>query len=311
MDFKFPSTQLDALSRSTVTFIGRTRIPLINMKSRRLLLLALLVIVVPAAGPSMGKPSTLRMGSAHPSSTDLLCNEGKIICVSRSVAHSLVSNPFGLEVLVNSPDDIELDWEIEDSTGQVLESSSTYDDIDLPTRHSSPKNTLHIHGFLFEPAKSQTGTLTLSPSRFSISTGKVDLPAFKIPVQLTTAKTLVTWLEPEDPEALQRAVVEWVESEDHPEFRPKLKLLPRQVAIMRVESDAITGAIAEAVLRHIGGQDPWHVTYWHQDGSTAHVTIQGSGWAGVTYYLTEVSYLIKESVLNLPGIKTFIFDQAK
>jgi len=154
------------------------------MKPRRLLLLALLVIVVPAAGPSMGKPSSLKIGSVHPSSTDLLCNEGRIICVSRSVAHSLISNPFGLEVRVNSADDIELDWEIEDSTGQVLHSSSTYDDVDIPTRHSSPNPTLHIQGFLFKPAKSRSGTLILSPSRFSVSIGKTDLPAFRIPVQI-------------------------------------------------------------------------------------------------------------------------------
>lgn len=281
------------------------------MKPRRLLLLALLVIVVPTAGPSMGRLSIFKTGSAHPSSTDLLCNEGRIICVSRSVAHSLISNPFGLEVRVNSPDDIELDWKIEDSTGQVLESSSTYDEIDVPTRHSSPKTTLHIQGFVLKPAKSQSGTLILSPSRFSVSIGKTDLPAVGIPVQLTTAKTLVTWSEPEDPEALKRAVVEWVDSEDHQEFRPKLKLLQRQLAIMRVESDAIIGATAESVLRNSDGQGPWHVIFWHQDGSTAHVIIQGGAWAGVTYYTKKVSYLIEESVLNLPGIKTFIFDPGR
>jgi hypothetical protein len=41
-------------------------------------------------------------------------------------------------------------------------------------------------------------------------------------------------------EALERAVVEWAESEDRHEFKPNLKLLPRQIAIMRVE-DAIIG----------------------------------------------------------------------
>jgi len=75
---------------------------------------------------------------------------------------------------------------------------------------------------------------------------------------------VVTWLEPEDPEALRRAVVEFADSEDRHEFKPNLKLLPRQIAIMRVESDAVIGATAESVLRHSDGQGPWHATYWHQ-----------------------------------------------
>jgi hypothetical protein len=50
------------------------------------------------------------------------------------------------------------------------------------------------------------------------------------------------------------------------------------------------------------------VTDWHQEGNTAHVKIAGDGWAGVSYYLMEVEYLIRKSVLNLPGIEKFVFD---
>jgi hypothetical protein len=49
--------------------------------------------------------------------------------------------------------------------------------------------------------------------------------------------------------------------------------------------------------------------HWQQSGSIAHVTLVGDNWAGVTYYATEVSYLIQESVLHLPGVTKLIFDK--
>ena len=35
----------------------------------------------------------------------------------------------------------------------------------------------------------------------------------------------------------------------------------------------------------------------------------GRRLAGVTYYATEVNYLIEKSVLNLPGVKKLVFDR--
>ena len=259
--------------------------------------------------PSMGQPVFDNDAAQAPGSVDLICSEGRIICVSRSVAHSLISNPLRIDVYVNSPDEIEVDWEIDDGTGQVLESSSTYDYPDTQTRDSSPTKILRVQDFIFTPAKSEGGTLILRPSRYTVATGKVDLTDIKIPVRLTTATTLVTTMEPEDPQAIGTAVIERTNSNDPSEFDPKLKLVPHQDTIMRIGDDAIIGATAEAVLRSGGGgQSPWHVTDWHQEGNTAHVKIAGDGWAGVSYYLMEVEYLIRKSVLNLPGIEKFVFD---
>ena len=105
-------------------------------------------------------------GFAAPGSKNLLCNEGRIICVSKSLTNSLIANPFRIDVDVSSADEIEVAWEIRDGTGQVLESASTYELVDVPTRHLLPRSTLHIQGFIFTPAKSQYGTLILSPSPF-------------------------------------------------------------------------------------------------------------------------------------------------
>lgn len=241
-----------------------------------------------------------------------LCTKDEIICVSKTVTDSFVNNPFRLDVQVNSTDDIDVAWEIRDSTGQVLESSSTNDYVNQPTEDFALGRTLHIQAFIFTPARSERGTLTLTPKRYSIQTGEVNLPGAAIPVRLTTAKSTVRILEPAKPDELKGAVSDWVQSEhheDHPEFKAKLKLVARDIEIMRLNRTEILGATVAAVLRSWPGQGSWHLAHWQQRGSTAHVTLVGDGWAGVTYYATEVSYLIQESVLHLPGITKIIFER--
>lgn len=255
------------------------------------------------------EPSTISDTRADSISKDL-CSKGKIICVSESVTNSLVNSPFRIDVQVNSADDIEVAWEIRDSTGQVLESSSTGDYVDQPTQNFSLGRVLHIQAFIFTPAKAGRGTLTLTPSRYTIQTGGVNLPGITVPVRLATATSTITILEPKNPDDLKDAASEWVQGEKHPEFDPKLKLVARRIEVMQFAPAAIIGATAEAVLRSWPGQGAWHVVGWRQSGSTAHLTLVGSGWAGVTYYETEISYLIKQSVLNLPGIKKIVFDGA-
>ena len=215
---------------------------------------------------------------------------------------------FKIDVQVNSADDIYVAWEIRDSTGQLLESSSGYDYVNQPTRDFTPGRTLHVQAFIFTPAKSERGTLTLTPSRYTIQTGGVNLPGLTIPVRLTTAKSTVTILVPKNPNELKGAASDWLQSGDHSDFDPKLKLDARKIEIMRFDRDMIIGATVEAVFRSWPGQGPWHVTHWRQIDSTAHVTLVGANWAGVSYYATEVEYLVKKSVLHLPGITKLIFD---
>ena len=265
----------------------------------------LALLLVPLAAVEYGSARQIPTSGA---SSYGLCSKGRIICVSDSVANSPIENPFRIDVQVNSTDDIDVAWEIRDNSGQVLESSSTFDYAGQPTQNSRAGRTLHIVAFIFSTTKTQQGTLTLTPSRYSIETGLISLTGITIPVRLTTAKSTVTILEPANSEELKRAVTEWVEGEHRGEFNPELKLIPRHIEIMRFDKAAIIGATAEAVLRSFPSQGQWHVMHWQATGSTAHVTFAGGGWAGVTYYLTSVSYLIEKSVLNVPGIRKLVFD---
>ncbi len=238
-----------------------------------------------------------------------LCAPGRVICVSSSVTNSLIRNPFRIAVQVNTADDIYVAWEIRDGTGQVLGSDSTGNYVNQPTEDFTIGRTWRIQSFIFTPAKAEQGTLTLTPSRYTIQTGGVDLPGIKIPIRLTTATSKVTILLPEHPDELQNAVNDWVDDVTHTKFDPKVELKEREIEIVRFDRSAIIGATVEAVLRAWPGQAPWHVTRWRQTGSTAHVVIVGGAWAGVSYYGAGVGYLIEKSVLHLPCIKKFVFDQ--
>jgi len=246
------------------------------------------------------------------SPANLLCSEGKIICVAESVERSLIANPLKLDVTVNSSIAIEVNWQIVDSNGKILDSSTPGEYIYDPTASPRSANPLRIQDFIFTPATSAKGTLILNPSRYTVTTGWSDLPGIQIPVRLTTATTMVTVLEPENPAALTSALEEWMDEEHHrtPDFAPTLKLVPHGIAIMRVERNAMVGATAEAVFRSFPGQSPWHARDWSQAGNTAHITIDGDGWAGVSFYMMEVTYRLEKSVLNLPGIKKFVLDTA-
>lgn len=239
-----------------------------------------------------------------------LCTQGRVICVSDSVGNSLISNPFRIDVQVNSPDEIFIAWEIRDGTGRMLEANSTYDyTVTEPGRDASIGRMVRVTVFIFATAGAADGTLKLTPSRYTAQTGEVDLDSLTIPIRLNMVTSTVTILEPANPEVFKGAAAEWVEGETHPEFKPTVKLVPRQITILHFDQKDLIGATAEAVLRSWAGQGGWHVTDWQKDGSTAHVTLEGGGWAGVTYYATEVTFLIKQCLLNLPGIKNIVFDR--
>jgi hypothetical protein len=111
-------------------------------------------------------------------------------------------------------------------------------------------------------------------------------------------------LGPEDPGALKSEVEAWLGEPRHDShaFNPRLNLVPQKIAIMQIQPNAIIAATAEAVLRSNPGQTPWHVTDWSQKGSVANIEFHGDTWAGSSSHFMEVSYLIRKSLLNLPGI---------
>jgi hypothetical protein len=142
--------------------------------------------------------------SALPGDGQLLWNEGRILCVPANMANSLISNPLKITVIVNSADDIQIDWELDDGGGKLLEAVSQYDDYDSQNPVWSTSRAVLVQGFISRPSESERGTLTISPSRYTIGNGTEDLPKLRIPVRLTTATTTITILTPADPKSVRR-----------------------------------------------------------------------------------------------------------
>lgn len=256
--------------------------------------------------------SCLSKGEDVPPKGKLLCNEDKTVCVAASVSSSLLANPLRFDLQVNSPG-VELKWELRDSTGQVIDAKSTEERMDWQDKHS-PKQTLHILDFILKPATSGRGTITLTPTLYiwkgytTIGGGK-SLPELSFPVRLTTARSVVTILKPEDPDAFQDEVYEWADSDEPRQpFKTNIPFKPVHIEVMRFNPNAVIGITAAAVLDRNPGQASWYVTHWSRAGDIAHIGIEGGDWAGVYHYATLLDYLLEESILALPGIKHFVWD---
>ncbi len=234
-----------------------------------------------------------------------LCNDARTLCVS---AAATISNPMRIDVkTANLPGRFQLVWQIDDSTGQML-GGSTPGEYDSE-RDQDASGTFHIQDFLFMRAAADHGTLVLH-ARGAPDTE--DFAELRVPVRLPTGSSEVTTLTPEDPDALRAALVEWTD-QPHREgavFDPPLKLVPQRTTIMRIPPDAQIGATAEAALRAHPGQAAFHVKDWTQENGTAQVELKGEGWAGVSFYLLEVEYLVRRSLLALPGISAVEFGGA-
>jgi hypothetical protein len=97
--------------------------------------------------------------------------------------------------------------------------------------------------------------------------------------------------------------------EGEPEsFEPKSPLVLRSIVAMRIPSEEVMWASAEAVVRENPGQGEWHVVNFYLDRGTAHVDLEGGGWAGVSYYVRAISNLIKKTLLQFPDVKNVRFD---
>ena len=243
--------------------------------------------------------------AALPKGAGLLCSDSQVICVPKSLEQSLISNPLELTVEANFAD-VEVAWEVVDSTGQSLESFSTFQYLEPFSDQTSSSKTLRLNDYALQPSKSGRGTLVLTPSRYDGTQGVKEFPKLRIPVRLNTATTVLTILLPADSEKYEAEVSSSID--DSKPFAPVTPLVPHSVTVMKVKGEDVMAATVEAVLRAKPGQAQWHVTGIRVDGKTAHVRITGDNWAGVSYYARSVYYLVAASLRKFPGIKHVVFD---
>ena len=249
--------------------------------------------------------------NAGPAPDSLLCNEGRTVCVAAAVKNSMIANPARLDVQVNSPDWVELEWEIRDGTGKRLDWNGTKGRMDWPTQNPPEQRTLRILDFILTTPESDRGTVTIWSTRILPNSEQRFLATLSIPVHLTRKTSIVTTSVPEDESEFTRDFNEWwFDTPGDPKsFHSHVKFEKQEIEVMHFAPGALIGITAAAILTPIPSPGLWQVMAWHRSGATAHVTIDGSGWAGVSNWLAIKEYLMNRTMLKLPGIHALVFDR--
>lgn len=239
-----------------------------------------------------------------------LCNQDHSLCVNAAVAQSVIHNPLYFEVEVRSSDPVVLAWDLHDSSGTLLAQDSTGDLAFLLRKSSSTDRTLAVRDFALAPAKSTHGTLLLHPTAFNAAGDHLPLPQLSIPVQLDLRTTTVTYAVAADPDAFSQALDAAAESDPAHPIPMQAQIEWRTNTVLYTPPALLGGAAAEAAALADAGQGPWHLANYRQSKDTAHITIFGQGWAGVSYYLTGLDYLLQKTAEHQPGIRRVVFDSS-
>jgi hypothetical protein len=237
-----------------------------------------------------------------------LCNRDGTLCVNTAVLQSVVQNPFYFEVDVRCPTQIELSWELRDNSGKLLDQDPEGRLAFLVSKQSASERTLAVRDFSLAPATTSRGKLLLHAAAYSIAGVKQPLPELSIPLHLDTRTTVVTYAVPADSSGFSQAVTNSVESDPPHRVAMQAEVDWRTTTLLYVQPAMLGGAAAEAAARTYPGQGPWHLVNYSKALHTAHLTIYGDGWAGVTYYLAGLDFLLDKTVEHLPGVRRVMHD---
>jgi hypothetical protein len=237
-----------------------------------------------------------------------LCNQNGTLCVKTAVEQSVVQNPFYFEVQVRCPAQIVLAWELRDGSGKILDRDPDGRLAFLVNKPSASERTLAVRDFALGPAKTSRGKLVLRATTYSISGENQAVPELSVPLRLDTRTTNLSYVIPAGDE-FSRAVIDSVESDPAHRAPMHAEVDWRTTTLLFVQPAMLGGAAAEAAARAYPGQGPWHVINYSKAQGTAHLTTIGEGWAGVTYYLTGLQYLLQKTVEHQPGVRRVVYDK--
>lgn len=220
----------------------------------------------------------------------------------------MVQNPFYFEVQVRCPAQIVLAWELRDDSGQILDQDPDGRLAFLVNQPSASERTLAVRDFGLGPAKTSRGKLVLHATTYSRSGENQAVPELSIPLRFDTRTTNISYAVPAGDE-FSRAVIDSVELDPAQRAPMHAEVDWRTTTLLFVPPAMLGGAAAEAAARAYRGQGPWHVINYRQAQGTAHLTTIGEGWAGVTYYLTGLHFLLEKTVEHQPGVSRVVYDK--
>jgi hypothetical protein len=251
----------------------------------------------------------LRAQDLKANAGSLICNEGGSVCVDSSLRNSAVEIPLFFVVHLKTQGEVTVGWELRDDTGQLLDEDPEGRLAFLIASASATERTLGVRDFFLSPVKSGTGRLVLHTTVNSVKGDNQTLPELSIPVRIDRRTTSVTYAVPANRDEFANAINDSVESDSEHHQPMSAKVAWRKMTLLHVRPGLEGGASTEAAAREDSGQSLWHVIDYRKDGSTAHLTTLGDGWAGVTYYLTGLDYLLEKTVEHQTGVRHVVFDK--
>jgi hypothetical protein len=251
--------------------------------------------------------SRIQSTSAHGVGADALCNAGGSVCVPQETRNMPLTNPFDITVTVAGIVG-DLSWQLDDQTGQELESGKASDDPNWGggSNPNSPQ-TIHIKEFVLVLPKSSTGALKLSPVKADTQGGSAQLPQLVIPVQFPSATSTLTVMVPKSFDQYQSEV----NQRDPASFHPKSPFIKQSLTVLPVKDVVFASAEAAAENPSIHTQAPIRIIHFAVQGGKAFVdlnlTQEGYGWAGISSTIAAVEPLIEKTLLQFPNIHSVVF----
>jgi hypothetical protein len=244
-----------------------------------------------------------------PDPGNLICNDGGSVCVDSSLRNSMVEIPFFFAIHLKTQGEVTVGWELRDDTGQLLDEDPEGRLAFLIASASATERTLGVRDFFLSPAKSGTGRLILHTTVDSVKGDNRTLPELSIPLRIDLRTSDVTYAVPANNDEFANAINDNVESDQAHRQPMSATVAWRKKALLHVRRGMEGGAATEAAARDDSGQSLWHVIDYRKDGATAHLTTLGDGWAGVTYYLTGLDYLLEKTAKHQTGVRHVVFDK--
>jgi hypothetical protein len=102
-------------------------------------------------------------------------------------------------------------------------------------------------------------------------------------------------------------VIDSVESD--PTHRVRAEVDWRTTTLLFTKPAMIGGAAAEAAARAYPSQAVWRVVDYSETKSAAHLTMLGGAWAGVTYYLAGLHFLLEKTVEHRSGVRHVVYER--
>lgn len=249
--------------------------------------------------------------NGNSSPTNRLCNADRSLCVSPA-QNMLIENPFTV-ALTSAGTFGDIDWQLDDTTGQKLASGKASDDPHWKGGgNSASPETFRLRACVFVVPRAATGILKLSPIREDQQAGSSSSPDLNVPVRFEAATSTLSVMVPESYDQYQTEADEWTSTNGPPShFAPRSPFVTEKLTVLRVNDVVFASAEVAAEKASVLSQAPVRILNFAVQAGTAYVDLNlndlEDAWAGISFTIAKVEPLIEKDLSQFPNIHKVVF----